>query len=309
MGRRPTTTTKRTARSGTKKGLSCKSKINDKMWNSTGGGYGDGDAGGGGGFMDTSAQFGTPGQGEKKARRSQNLVPITIKQIQQSAEDTITVADMEVHMVQIVGIIKSVDVTSTKITYTITDSTGTIDTVQWLESDNEDDDGSRAALMENTYCRLAGSVRSHQGKRNLMIFKIAPITDLNLITTHILQVMHSQLKLENISKMQSDGGMGGGQMSTGGSGLSHSLAGTGNFDGGAGGGSFSGMSGLNGQQNMVYQVINQVKDEQGVSRDSIYGALMGKVNRGQVDEQLEFLSSEGHIYSTVDDDHFRTTDG
>lgn len=283
------------------------------MWNSTGGGYGDGgfdSSNAGGGFMDTSAQFGTPGQGEKKARRSQNLVPITIKQIQQSAEDTITVADMEVHMVQIVGLIRSVDVTSTKITYTISDSTGTIDCVQWLESDNEDDDGSRAALMENTYCRLAGSVRSHQGKRNLMIFKIAPVTDLNLITTHILQVMHSQLKLENISKMQKDGGMGGGGMSMGGGGMSHSLVGAGNFDGGSGGGgSFSGMSGLTGQQNMVYQVINQVKDEQGVSRDQIYGSLMGKVNRGQVDEQLEFLSSEGHIYSTIDDDHFRTTDG
>jgi len=282
------------------------------MWNSTGGGYG-GDGGfdssnAGGGFMDTSAQFGTPGQGEKKARRSQNLVPITIKQIQQSPDDTITVAEMEVHMVQIVGIIRSVDVTSTKITYTISDSTGTIDAVQWLESDNEDDDGSRAALMENTYCRLAGSVRSHQGKRNLMIFKIAPITDLNLITTHILNVMHSQLKLENIAKMQKDGGMGGGSMNVGG-GMSHSLVGAGNFDGGAGGGSFSGMSGLTQQQNMVYQVINQFKDEQGVSRDAIYGSLMGKVGRGQVDEQLEFLSSEGHIYSTVDDDHFRTTDG
>jgi len=285
------------------------------MWNSTGGGYGDGgfgdSTGGGGGFMDTSAQFGTPGQ-EKKARRSQNLVPITIKQIQQSAEDTITVADMEVHMVQIVGLIRSVDVTSTKITYTISDSTGTIDTVQWLESDNEDDDGSRAALMENTYCRLAGSVRSHQGKRNLMVFKISPVTDLNLITTHILQVMHTQLKLENIAKMQKDGGMGGGTM--GGGGMSHSLVGAGNFDGnaaggGGGGGSFSGVSGLTGQQNMVYQVINQFKDEQGVSRDQIYGSLMGKVNRGTCDEQLEFLSSEGHIYSTIDDDHFRTTDG
>jgi len=281
------------------------------MWNSTGGGYGDGgfdSTGGGGGFMDTSAQFGTPGQGEKKARRSQNLVPITIKQIQQSAEDTITVAEMEVHMVQIVGLIRSVDVTSTKITYTISDSTGTIDAVQWLESDNEDDDGSRAALMENTYCRLAGSVRSHQGKRNLMVFKISPVTDLNLITTHILQVMHTQLKLENIAKMQNDGGMGGGTM--GGGGMSHSLVGAGNFDGNAGGGgSFSGMSGLTGQQNMVYQVINQFKDEQGVSRDQIYGSLMGKVNRGAVDEQLDFLSSEGHIYSTIDDDHFRTTDG
>ncbi|CAL4069026.1 unnamed protein product [Meganyctiphanes norvegica] len=284
------------------------------MWNSTGGGYGEGgfdSSNAGGGFMDTSAQFGTPGQGEKKARRSQNLVPITIKQVLQSPDDTITVAEMEVHMVQIVGVIRSVDVTSTKITYTLSDSTGTIDAVQWLETDSDDDDGSRSALMENTYCRLAGSVRSHQGKRNLMIFKIAPVTDLNLITTHILQVMHSQLKLENISRMQKEGGMGGGPMNTGG-GMSHSLVGAGNFDGGsssAGGGGFSGVTGLTGQQNMVYQVINTSKDEQGASRDSIYGALMGKVGRTQVDEQLEFLSSEGHIYSTVDDDHFRTTDG
>jgi len=283
------------------------------MWNSTGGGYGDGgfdSSNAGGGFMDTSAQFGTPGQGEKKARRSQNFVPITIKQIQQSAEDTVSVAGMEVHMVQIVGLIRSVDVTSTKITYTISDTTGAIDAVQWLESDNEDDDGSRASLMENTYCRLAGSVRSHQGKRNLMIFKITPVTDLNLITTHILQVMHTQLKLENIAKMQDGGGMGGGQMSMGGGGMSHSLVGAGNFDNsGGGGGSFSGMSGLSGPQNKVYQVIRQVQDEQGISRDQIYGSLMGQVNRGQVDETLEFLSSEGHIYSTVDDDHFKSTDG
>lgn len=283
------------------------------MWNSTGGGYGgDAGGGGGGGFMDTSANFGTPGGEEKKARRSQNLVPITIKQIQQSPEDTVTVAGMEVHMVQIVGLIRSVDVTSTKITYSISDSTGAIDAVQWLESDNEDDNDSRAALMENTYCRLAGSVRSHQGKRNLMIFKISPVTDLNRITTHILQVMHTQLKLENVSKMQ-DSSMGG-QMNTGGGGMSHSLVGTGNFDGsgagaGTGGGAFSGMTGLTGPQKLVYQVIMQTADEQGISRDSIYGSLMGKVNRGAVDEQLEFLSSEGHIYSTVDDDHFRTTDG
>ena len=36
--------------------------------------------------------------------------------------------------------------------------------------------------------------------------------------------------------------------------------------------------------------------------------FIGKMSKKDVDEGLEFLSNEGHIYSTTDEDHFKTTD-
>lgn len=38
-------------------------------------------------------------------------------------------------MIMVVGLIRAVDVTSTKITYTIDDTTGLIDAVQWIDAD------------------------------------------------------------------------------------------------------------------------------------------------------------------------------
>ncbi|XP_042869677.1 replication protein A 32 kDa subunit-A-like [Penaeus japonicus] len=281
------------------------------MWSSGGDGF-DGGYGGGadGGFMNSQAQMETPGQGEKKARRSQNLVPVTVKSIVDSAEDTMQIAGMDVHMITVVGLIRAVDVTSTKITYTIDDTTGLIDAVQWIDADQEGgDDGSKGPLMEMTYCRVAGSIRSHQGKRNLMVFRIVPITDLNFITTHILEVIHTQLKLQHIETLQSSGGM---RSMSGPSGMmSNSLVGATGLDGGmrgAGSGGMSNMHGLEGIDRLVYQAISICTNNEGVSRDSIYSTLKGKAGHPQVDKSLEFLSTEGHIYSTLDDDHFKSTE-
>ncbi|XP_027231867.1 replication protein A 32 kDa subunit [Penaeus vannamei] len=284
------------------------------MWNSGGDGF-DGGYGGAaeGGFMNSQAQMETPGQGEKKARRSQNLVPVTVKSIIDSTEDTLQIAGMDVHMIMVVGLIRAVDVTSTKITYTIDDTTGLIDAVQWIDADQEGgDDGSKGPLMEMTYCRIAGSVRSHQGKRNLMVFRIVPITDLNFITTHILEVIHAQLKLQHIETLQNSGGM---RSMSGPSGMmSNSLVGATGLDGGMGGmggagsGGMGNMHGLEGVDHLVYQTISMCKNKQGVGRDVLYSTLKGKAGPPQVDKSLEFLSIEGHIYSTVDDDHFKSTE-
>ena len=33
-----------------------------------------------------------------------------------------------------------------------------------------------------------------------------------------------------------------------------------------------------------------------------------KMSKQKMDSALDYLSSEGHIYSTIDEDHFMTTD-
>ena len=36
--------------------------------------------------------------------------------------------------------------------------------------------------------------------------------------------------------------------------------------------------------------------------------VKSKMSKQELDSSLDFLSSEGHIYSTIDEDHFKTTD-
>lgn len=282
------------------------------MWNSGGGGF-DGGFGGGndGGFMSTQSQFASPtGQVEKKARRSQNLIPMTLRSIINSPDETLRVSNTEVHMLTVVGLIRAVDVTSTKITYSIDDTTAVMEAVQWVESDQENKDNFSKPMMEMTYCQVFGSVRSQGGKRYIMIFRIMPVEDLNVITTHILEVMHTGLKLQQIESLQAGGGM---ETAGNTSGMQNSLVGTAGLDGAAntsmGGSGFGGAQGLNTQQKMVFTVIRQSGDEAGVNREVIYQQLLGKVNQMQINQVLDFLSSEGHIYSTIDEDHFKTTDG
>ena len=33
------------------------------------------------------------------------------------------------------------------------------------------------------------------------------------------------------------------------------------------------------------------------------------MSKGEMDGAIDFLSGEGHIYSTIDDEHYKTTDG
>lgn len=50
------------------------------------------------------------------------------------------------------------------------------------------------------------------------------------------------------------------------------------------------------------------KNITGISRDEVFQNLSSKMSKGDVDQALEFLSNEGHVYSTTDEDHFKTTD-
>jgi replication factor A2 len=64
----------------------------------------------------------------------------------------------------------------------------------------------------------------------------------------------------------------------------------------------------NPKNDMVYKMILGCQRDEGLSRDELVSQLKGKVNKPDVDSSIEFLSSEGHIYSTIDDDHFKTID-
>lgn len=97
-----------------------------------------------------------PAADSKSSKKASSLFPVTIKQINESTDEAMQIAGYPVTMMTVVGIVKSIEVTSTKIVYTIEDWSGTIVGMLWLEGGASEDQNPK--VIENTYCRMTGNV-------------------------------------------------------------------------------------------------------------------------------------------------------
>lgn len=191
----------------------------------------------------------------------QGIVPLVIQQILKSP-DNFSLFGMSFGMVSIVGIVRSVEHSSTKITVTVEDHTGQIDAHLWLE---DGDMGNMPSLLLNTYARVFGSIRNQGGKKALMIFKIEPLSSINELTTHLLEVLNARYMAEDFSKSAGGGG------STGITSIYQSTSD--NFNGNSG---FTAAAndgsnlGLTGKQLMIYKAVKEYKNEQGISKQELH---------------------------------------
>ncbi|KAL1458107.1 hypothetical protein WDU94_008281 [Cyamophila willieti] len=102
---------------------------------------------------------------------------------------------MEVHLATIVGIVKSVDISSIKVNYLVQDNTGILSCVHWIDAE----DHGYKPLKENTFVKIVGHIKSLQdGKKNLMIYSAQYIEDFNEVTSHMLEVVLIPLKSEKM---------------------------------------------------------------------------------------------------------------
>lgn len=249
--------------------------------------------GGGGGFMSP----GNDSQVEKKKTRAQTLLPVTGAMLQKAEynelEDIFTFEGNDIHQITFVGIIREINETATNITFKIDDMTGEFITVKkWIDIDDPLEQGTRSKCCENTYVRIVGNVKSFNNGavRSVMAFSMAPVTDYNEISFHLLDVIYSQLSLKKISNATATA-MPSQQR----------YADTGNDFGGG-----TNDAGLTGTNKIVFNYITACTSEEGISVNELC-----QKNRNLSEQQLrnciEWLSNEGHIYSTVDDDHYRST--
>jgi len=255
-----------------------------------------------GGFMGmTGTQPGTPSstQGGERRKRAQNLVPMEINEILSANEDGVKIEDQEVGMVDILGTIQSVEQSATKTVYVLKDNTGTIDAVHWADSDTGTEEGTK--VSEGMLARVIGSCRSQQGTKHVMIFRISPVESDIERDSHALECKYVKLKLRQLKEKENRAiGM---NMSGVGSGLSNSMMG-----GGMGATTMKCSSFQNSKHDLVFGVLSACHRDEGMSRVEMMQELRPKLSRVELDDALDYLSGEGHIYSTTDDDHFKTTD-
>ena len=94
------------------------------------------------------------GSGENKAKRKQNVVPVEISEVLNSAEEGFTVEGVEVGMVVVAGRVVSMEKAATKSTYQIQDESGELEVIQWLEEGT-----NQPEFSEGSPVKVVGSVR------------------------------------------------------------------------------------------------------------------------------------------------------
>ncbi|XP_061305898.1 replication protein A 32 kDa subunit [Pezoporus flaviventris] len=244
----------------------------------------------GGGFSSPAGS-----QAEKKQRlRSQNIVPCTVSQLlaAEQVEETFRIGDVEIAQVTIVGIIRHAEKAPTNILYKVDDMTAApMDVRQWVDTDEV---GSENVVVPpGTYVKVAGHLRSFQNKKSLVAFKIMPLENMNEFTTHMVEIVNAHMilrrNLMSASKAPQSFGTGMGNV------------------GGYGGGGSLPVNGLTAHQTQVLNLIKSCPVPEGMSLQELKVQLHN-VSMSTIKQAVEFLSSEGHIYSTVDDDHYKSTD-
>ncbi|XP_067647562.1 replication protein A 32 kDa subunit isoform X3 [Eurosta solidaginis] len=122
---------------------------------------------------------------------AEGIGPVFIKQILLSQEGSIQIFGLTFGMITCVAVVRSIEISSTKITYTLEDHSGQIEAHYWLE---EGDSLKAPDVMLNNYVKLYGSVRAQGSQKMLMIFKMLAIMNSNDLCTHILEVLNVRYK-------------------------------------------------------------------------------------------------------------------
>ena len=236
----------------------------------------------------------------------QSLIPVTIKQLKNapamtSGEQGFQLDGRDLYQVTICGLIMNADEQSTNLQYTIDDGTDTIMVKMWVDADADDAfQERRAHWKEGVVVRVIGQLRSFNNTKSLVAYSMQPITDFNEYTFHFIEVVHTHLRHTKgpvpmdapAAGYAAPSAMGGAPTAMGG---------------------YQQAAPMAPQQSLSDLVLKffQSKGEASDAGVTIHDASNALAANGVAPEQVrnivEELVNEGHLYSTIDDDHYKAT--
>ncbi|OQR95899.1 replication protein A 32 kDa subunit [Thraustotheca clavata] len=281
------------------------------QWESNDGGYMEG------GYMESQA-VGSQKQGGN-SRDNQTLTPVTVRQLlvamqAESSDDVIHVDGKEINNVHIVGLLSDVSQNSTNITFMINDGTGQISGRLFLQA--EDDHYQQQltdSLRDGVYVSAFGNLRSYNGKTSLTCFAVNTVDNFNQITHHFSECIYTHLRnLHGVigggvpTPVKQDPGFGAPANTYASFGMSTN-AGYGSHQSTYQNFAATDSSFSDPGQQAILDILGASTLEMGLSIDQIKSSLNGRLNDAQLREALGYLTNEGHIYSTIDENHFKRT--
>ncbi|XP_071356676.1 replication protein A 32 kDa subunit-like isoform X1 [Trachinotus anak] len=220
------------------------------------------------------------------------ILPCTVSQLLSAphvSNDSFAICDWELNQVSVVGVIRGLSPFVTNIQYSVDDMTGPpLHVKQWV---NAEDCAVMTFASPGTYVKIIGNLRNFSGQRSLLAMNIRCIQDPNEITSHMLEVVQAHMQLfgkvfdvnMNTTLASLSGRCGGGHPA---------------------GSLPNGLSTIRGQ---VLHVIQKFSDRDvGISFHDLRTQL-DYLSMRDIRCSLTFLINEGHVFSTIDEQHFKST--
>jgi len=227
------------------------------------------------------------------------------------------------HMVKLVGAVRSVETRSTNTFLDIEDGTGlfSVKVYSGGREDGGDGDPSGLARMKDAafndaqYVRMIGQLKEFDGSRSLIANDVRVLSCGDELTHHFLEVAYSYekwLKRQQEQGQQQQGGgqfgFGIGNMASGGGGPRPMHGGNVISPGGGMGGGNGGGEGGNPINEAVLDIIKEQggNSDTGINVNEIKQQLSGRgFSDADILNAITSLSTEGHIYSTIDEEHYQ----
>lgn len=264
---------------------------------------------------DNQGGFGSQGtpSSQTKTRRNydeQTLIPVTIKQIITADGDPTGGNDISLkdgrtlYMVKIVGCVRSFEQKSTNLAIDIEDGTGMIEAKTWM---NEGDECSAVANMRQECCqdyafvRVIGQVKEFDGKRHIQATDIRLLGTKNEFTYHLLEVAYS---FDKYQKRKESGGVGMGV------GMGYGIGNMSSMPKTMGAKVSMNQGGGNSAADAAVASIKSYGEtDTGVDIQNVIADLASQgFSEQEVRNAMENLANEGHVYSTIDENHFSVSE-
>ena len=156
--------------------------------------------------------------------------------------------------------------------------------------------------------RVIGQLRSFNNTKNIVAFSILPVTNYNEYTFHFLEVMRTHLRH---TKGPVPSAAGAAPLGVAASAMGGAAVPVGGCGGGMPGAGFAAMPAGDSVQEVVlkfFQTKGEASGDAGCTIHDAAAALgVNGVTADQVRSHVDNLVNEGHLYSTIDDDHFKAT--
>ncbi|KAF8580613.1 replication protein A, subunit RPA32 [Ramaria rubella] len=268
--------------------------------------YGNGvndSGGGGGGFLSPMGSQNSPGDGSKKTAQH-SLRPLTILAMhdaqQAHGEANFTVDDVEIGQVTVVAqVIQDRDPNqTTNMLFRLDDGTALIDARHWLETHESPDDFSH--ITAGSFVRILGSLKQIGSKRHLAAPTIRLATPKEFLF-HKAEVM---LVWAQVTLPPPAGQPGV---------VSHTIATGGDASVYTSGGGHAPQTDMANYAHLpllerrILEVMRAAPPrEEGIHLNNISGKLSSEsFDAGSISQALDRLMDDGHVFTTIDDNHFQ----